>query len=218
MTEKSIEGQLDELGFVTGSINEVILTTMNPDGTPNAAPMGALRVGPDTLEIRPFKTSKTYRNLLGHGRACMNITADPGLFLVTAFKEESFEGFRGASFERDMRLEDSNAYLFIEVVKSFEISEDRARFTCKVASVEVCDPMPRAFSRGVAVAIEAIVHATRIEVFTREAKQAEVERLIKRFFECKNVVERVSAPDSKEARVIIELERLIACWRDRERR
>lgn len=218
MTEKSIEGQLDELGFVTGSINEVILTTMNPDGTPNAAPMGTLRVGPDALEIRPFKTSNTYRNLLGHSRACVNITADPGLFLVTAFKEERFEGFRGASFERDMRLEDSNVYLFIEVVESFEISEDRAGFTFKVTSVEVSDPMPRAFSRGVAAAMEAIVHATRIEVFTREAKQAEVERLIRRFFECKDVVERVSAPDSTEARVIRELERLIASWRERERR
>jgi hypothetical protein len=218
MTEKGIEFLLDELGFVTGSINEVILTTMNPDGTPNAAPMGALRAGPDALEIRPFKTSKTYRNLLGHSRACVNITADPGLFLVTAFKEECFEGFRGASFERDMRLEDSDAYLFIEAVESYELSEDRAGFTCKVVSVEVCDTMPRAFSRGAAAAIEAVVHATRIEVFTREAEQVEVERLIRRFFECKDVIERVSAPDSKEARVMRELERLIACWRDGERR
>ncbi len=94
MTGKSTEVLLDELGFVTGSINEVILTTMSPDGTPNAAPMGAQRVGPDALEIRPFKTSKTHRNLLGQGRACVNITADPGLFLVTAFKEECFEGFQ----------------------------------------------------------------------------------------------------------------------------
>ncbi len=117
-----------------------------------------------------------------------------------------------------MRLEDSDAYLFIEVIKGFEISEDRAGFTCKVASVEVCDTMPRAFSRGAAAAIEAVVHATRIEVFTYEAKQADVERLIRRFFECKDVVERVSAPDSKEARVMRELERLIARWRDRERR
>jgi hypothetical protein len=66
MKEKSIEIKLDELGFRTGSISEVILTTMNPDGTPNAAPMGALRTGPGALEIRPFKTSSTYRNLLGH--------------------------------------------------------------------------------------------------------------------------------------------------------
>lgn len=218
MTEKSIEGQLDELGFVTGSINEVILTTMNPDGTPNAAPMGALRAGPDALEIRPFKTSKTYRNLLGHGRACVNITADPGLFLVTSFKGECFEGFSGVSFERDMRLKGSDAYLFIEAVESLELSEERAGFTCRVVSVEVCDTMPKAFSRGAAAAIEATVHATRIEVYTREAEQAELERLIRRFFECKDVVERVSASDSKEARVILELERLIARWRERERR
>jgi hypothetical protein len=218
MKGKSIEVKLDELGFRTGSISEVILTTMNPDGTPNAAPMGALRTGPGTLEIRPFKTSNTYRNLLGHKRACVNITTDPGLFLETAFKGERFEGFRGASFKNDMRLEASDAHVIVEVVGGREVSDDRACFTCKVSSVELCKPIPRAFSRGVTAAIEAIVHATRIEVFTREAKQAEVERLISRFFECKDIVDRVSAPDSTETRVIRELERLIACWRERERR
>lgn len=218
MTGKSTKVLLDELGLVTGSIVEVILMTMNPDGTSNAAPMGALRVGPDTMEIRPFKTSKTYRNLLGHGKACVNITADPGLFLVTAFKGECFEGFGGVSFERALRLEGSDAYLFIEAIESLEPSEERARFACRVVSVEVCDTMPRAFSRGAAAAIEAIVQATRIEVFTREAKLVEVERLIRRFSECKDVVERVSAPDSKEARVMRELERLIARWGERERR
>ena len=218
MNGKSIEVKLDELGFKTGSICEVILTTMNPGGTPNAAPMGVLRTGPGALEIRPFKTSSTYRNLLGHKRACLNITTDPGLFLVTAFKEERFEGFYRASFKNDMRLEASDAHLIVEVGEGREVSDDRAFFTCKVSSVELCKPIPRAFSRGVAAAIEAIVHATRIEVFTHEAEQAEVERLIRRFFECKDVVERVSAPDSTEARVIRELERLIACWRERERR
>jgi hypothetical protein len=218
MTGKCIEVKLDELGFRTGSISEVILTTMNPDGTPNAAPMGALRTGPGTLEIRPFKTSNTYRNLLGHKRACVNITTDPGLFLVTAFKGICFEGFCRASFKNDMRLEASDVYVSVEVGEGRDVSDDRARFTCKVSSVELCKPIPRTFSRGVAAAIEAIVHATRIQVFTGEAEQAEVERLIRRFFECKDIVDRVSAPDSTEARVIQELERLIACWRERERR
>ena len=218
MNGKSIEIKLDELGFKTGSISEVILTTMNPDRTPNAAPMGALRTGPGTLEIRPFKTSNTYRNLLGHKRACVNITTDPSLFLVTAFKGERFEGFREASFKNDMRLEASDAHLIVEVGEGREVSDDRARFTCKVSSVELCNLIPRAFRRGVAAAIEAIVHATRIEVFTHEAEQVEMERLIRRFFECKDVVERVSALDSTEARVIRELERLIACWRERKRR
>jgi hypothetical protein len=97
-----------------------------------------------------------------------------------------------------MRLEASDAHVSVEVVGGREVSDDRACFTCKVTSVELCNLIPRAFSRGVAAAIEAIVHA--------------------RFFECKDIVERASAPDSTEARVIRELERLIACWRERERR
>ena len=218
MDGKGIEVKLDELGFRIGSISEVILTTLNPDGTPNAAPMGVLMTDSGTLEIRPFKTSKTYRNLLGQKRACLNITTDPGLFLVTAFKKELFEGFRRASFEHDMKLEALDAYVFVKIVGSRDVTDDHACFTCKVSSIDVCTLTPRAFSRGVAAAIEAIVHATRIEVFTSEAEQAEVERLIRRFFECKDVVKRTSAPDSTEAKVIRELERLIARWRERERR
>jgi len=82
----------------------------------------------------------------------------------------------------------------------------------------VCRLTPRAFSRGRAEAIEAVVHATRIEVFMRQGKRESVERLIKRFRASKDVVERVSAPESKEARVVKELERLISSWRDRESR
>lgn len=218
MNGKGIEAQLDELGFDLGSVSEAILTSVNPDGSLTAAPMGVLRTGPEILEIKPFKTSSTYRNLLGHERACINVTSDPALFLVTAFKEEGFKGFPKPSFSRGMRLDSSDAHVFIEVTESRDMSEDRARFTCTATSVEVCRPKPRVFSRGRAEAIEAVVHATRIEVFTREGRWERVESLIRRFSECKDVVGRVSAPDSKEARVIRELERLIARWRERERR
>ena len=72
---------------------------------------------------------------------------------------------------------------------------------------------PSSFSRGRAEAIEAIIHATRIEVFSKEGRLEDVERLIKRFAECKDVVERVSAPDSVETRVVGELEKMITVWR-----
>ena len=214
MVGVGVSHRLDELGFDMGSVSEAIVTTLNPDGTPNAAPMGVLRAEPETLEIRPFNTSITYRNLIGNPRACVNVTDDPALFLVAAFKREKLEGFKTASVDGDLRLEPSDASIFISVVDSRELSEIRSCFTCKVTGAEIHRPTPKVFSRGRAEAIEAVIHATRIQVFLGEGKAAAVERLIKRFNECKDVVNRVSPPESVEAKVIVELERLIDEWRD----
>lgn len=207
-----ISQMLGELGFTVGSICEAIVTTVNRDGIPSAAPMGVRRSGPDLLEVEPFKTSATYWNLLSNQRACVNVTDDPALFLVTAFKEEAFDGFPDARVDGNLRLNDSDAYVFVDVVENLDLSKIRSRFNCRATDVEISRASPRVFSRGRAEAIEAVVHATRIKVFAREGDAAAVERLIKRFNECKDVVNRVSPPGSSEGRVMLELERLIEEW------
>ncbi|UCD45582.1 MAG: DUF447 family protein [Candidatus Bathyarchaeota archaeon] len=210
-----IEWQLDELGFVTGSVHEAIVTTMSSDGSLNAAPMGVTRTGPETLELKLFTTSTTCANLLSNPSACVNVTEDPALYLVTAFKEADFPGFPVPSIDRDLRLGSSDAHVLIAVEKSLEESKLREVFNGEVSSVEVTRSLPRVFSRGRAEAIEAIIHATRIEVFSKQGDKERVERLIKRFRECKDVVNRTSVTDSNEARVIRELEKMIEGWRDR---
>jgi hypothetical protein len=211
---ENIEDKINTLGFVRGSICEVILTTINPDGSRNAAPMGIMRTGPISVEIKPFKTSNTYRNLLMNKIACLNITADPVLFLITSFKGECFKDFPDISFRKGMRIDDSDAHVFIEVESSQDIAVNRSRFICRATSIEVNKTTPIVFSRGKAEAIEAIVHATRIEVFSRNETWDKVENLIRRFHASKDIVEKVSAPDSMETKVVRELDRLIKGWRD----
>ncbi len=210
--EGATEGLLlDGLGFEEGQIFETIVTTMNHDGSVNAAPMGVVRTGRETLEIRPFKSSSTYRNLSSRPEACINVTDDPVIFLITAFKEEGLRGFEEPSLD-GIRLREADAHIFISV-QDLDESEDRARFTCNVDSVEVGEAGPRPFSRGRAQAIEAVIHATRIEFLYREGRVEEGEELVRRFGVCKDVVGRVSTPDSAEGRVIRELEQLIEGWR-----
>lgn len=207
-----IEEKLKALGFSEGPIYETALTTLNPGGSGNAAPMGVVMTGPSTLEIKPFKTSTTYKNLKKFGKACVNVTSDPGTYLATAFKEEDLPGFPVPHIDGELRLDHSDAHIFIESDSSDE-SERRATFTCRVLAVEVVNLKPRVFSRGRASAVEAIIHATRIKVFSEEGPRERVESLIKRFCECKDVVDRVSPPESTESRVIGELGRLIGDWR-----
>ncbi len=212
MTGPEFRGLLEEMGFQLGGISETILTTVNPDSSFNAAPMGVI-LASSGLELRPFKSSSTYENLLGIPKACINVTDDPGLFFLTAFKDQIIEGFSSLVIDEEMRLIPALAHIFVEVTETQDISESRACFTCNVNNIEAPTTIPRAFSRGRAEAIEAIIHATRIEVFSREGRLDDVERLIKRLTECKVVVERVSAPESVENRVVGALDTMIAVWR-----
>ena len=214
MSRAEIVELLDELGFSRGCIVETIVTTRRPDGSPSAAPMGITRTGPDILEIKPFKSSATYRNLLTSPEACVNVTNDPELFLVTAFKREIREEFARPLIQDDLSLEAAEATVFVEVLSCRDISEDRGCFVARAHSIEVHRPLPRVFSRGRAEAIEAIVHSTRVETYLRMGRRLDVEKLNKRFSECKEVVERVSSPDSAELKVIRTLETLIGRWRE----
>lgn len=213
MTGPEIGKLLDEIGFQMGGISETILTTVKPDGSFSAAPMGVHRVSHEVLELRPFKSSTTFINLINNPKACINVTDDPGLFFATTFKGKTVEGILDPVIDEDMRLIPASAHIFVDASRSGDISEIRACFACRVKEIIAPAMMPRSFSRGRAEAIEAIIHATRIEVFSKEGGLDDVENLIKRFAECKGVVERVSAPDSVETRVVGELEKMIAIWR-----
>jgi len=115
-------------------------------------------------------------------------------------------------------LRTADASIHVEILRGNDISENRGCFVCKVNSVEVHHPSPRVFSRGRAEAIEAVVHATRIEEYIRLGHLSDAEKLNKKFNECKGVVEKVSTLDSAELRVVLALENLIKGWREEKSR
>ena len=54
---------LDDINLEPGIIYETIVTTLNPDGRPNAAAIGVTRVEGDKLELTVFQGSNTFENL-----------------------------------------------------------------------------------------------------------------------------------------------------------
>jgi len=217
MTGREIPELLDELGFSRGSTVEAIVTTRRADGSPNAAPMGIARVGPDLLQLRPFRSSETYRNLMRNPEACVNVTSDPELFLATALKQEMELGPMQPAINRDLSLDAADAAVFIEALSGNAASEDRGRFVCRANSITVRRHLPMVFSRGRAEAVEAVIHGTRIRAFLSMGRSAEAENLIKRIGECREVIRRVSSPDAAEAKVIEALEASIERWRGSHR-
>ena len=79
---------LGELGFTPNCIVETILVTRDGSGNLNAAPMGVKRIGEDILEVAPFLSSVTHKNLKHGSYASINLTQSPLLFYATAFKDD----------------------------------------------------------------------------------------------------------------------------------
>ncbi|MFB0543997.1 MAG: hypothetical protein ACETVR_04365, partial [Candidatus Bathyarchaeia archaeon] len=151
------------------------------------------------------------------GRGVVNLTYDVELFLETAFKRG---GARSEWFEKDSTtappaLKEADALFFVSVLREERFSERRSRFLCRAEWGRVRTPFPRAFSRGFAATIEAIINATRIEAFIREGKREEADELYQRLKKCGEIVERVSPVDSPNRRVLRDLETMIGEWMGR---
>lgn len=207
MKESEIGAVLDRLGFTEGSYSETILVTVNTIGSFNAAPMGVIRVC-DSLVVKPYKSSATYVNLQKSPQASINITDDPMIFLLAAFKGE----LEDAPRVDEWRVDGSDAVVIAEKRGEEELSDIRASFTLEPVSVRLYNEAPTVFSRGRAEAIEAVIHATRVKVFQSEGKLSEVMELLGKLEACFDVINRVSSKESTEREVSETIKELLERW------
>ena len=66
-----------------GVIVETVTTTINPDGTVNCAAMG-VEWGDEVIVVKPYRSTRTLRNLRATGAAVVNLTDDILLFTQAA--------------------------------------------------------------------------------------------------------------------------------------
>jgi len=213
MRTKKIDEILTNIGFSYAYLSESILTTWKPDGSINAAPMGIIRVDPNHLKVKPYKSSQTFLNLIKRPKACVNTTNNPELFLVTAFKQENLRAFSHPKFHSDLSIEQADATIFLEKMESRDISNERSSFVGEVSSIKILKKLPAVVNRGKAQAVEAIIHATRIEYFLKNKNLLEAKAQIDKFNICREVMGRVSSVGSPETRVVEALEKMIEQWR-----
>ncbi len=152
---------IEDFGIHEG-ISEIILTTISPDGVPNAAPMGLHRKG-GRLFARIYN-SKTLDNILIKPIAAANIVDDPALFVQSALSDiepERFELVDGFPL-----LKDAQGWIIFDC-------------TCKKGgNISVVELSPvkgkiierkfQPINRGLNAVIEATIHATRYVVLKEQ--------------------------------------------------
>ena len=82
----------------TAPILETVLTTINPDGSVNCAAMG-VEWGERRIVIKPYRGTRTLRNLRATGAAVVNVTDDILLFSQAALGDPHPPTRRAASVD-----------------------------------------------------------------------------------------------------------------------
>jgi uncharacterized protein len=169
-------------------ILETVVTTINPDGSVNCAAMG-VEWGEQRIVIKPFRGTRTLRNLRATKAAVVNLTDDILLFSQAALGDphpptRTAAGVEGAVLEdacswREVRVEDVDA------------NERRARVTTLVVGGGVGREF-LGFNRASHAVLEASILASRVRMLPAEEIAAELRRL-------QVLVDKTAGPLEREA-------------------
>jgi hypothetical protein len=160
-------------------ILEGIVTTVSEKGTLHIAPMGP-RIGPglalDRFELRPYRTSNTYRNLKARGEGVFHVTDDVLLLAQAAIGVEfdPAPALRPAQRVSGWILEGACRYHEFRVIE-LDDREDRARLVVET----LADGLLRqflGFNRARHAVVEAAILATRIAFLPRAQILSEFSR------------------------------------------
>lgn len=210
---------MEEIGLSGKSPAEIVLTTFSPDKRPHASVAGITTMEGSKVLLRIFTDTKTFRNILRHRAAVINIVKDVNLLASIALREFPLFGKISLKFETSGRvnapiLAKTDVYVETEVarVKREKISDEIgtsevAYIVAKVKNIKVTNPSPHLFKRPEFFVVESAILATRIKEALKRGR-GEVAR--KKFLELSEYVEKCRriAPRSKELNLMIKIKGL----------
>ncbi len=154
-------------------IQEVIVTTRNPSGSPQIAPMGIRRRG-DSVVIAPFRPSKTLDNLLARRSAVVNFTDDVRVFAGCLTARCDWPVTDADQVDAP-RLAESLAHCEL-ALSDVEEDEVRPRLICRPVLEVVHRPF-QGFNRAQAAVLELAILTSRLDRLPREKLEDEIQYL-----------------------------------------
>ncbi len=173
-------------------IIETVVTTRGADGTVNCAAMG-VEWGDETIVLKPFVDTATYRNLTASRAAVVNLIDDVRVFARAAISDPQFPTFPAVAV-RGAVLADCCSWREV-AVRSIDPAPPRSRIETAV----VHRGMHRefvGFNRAAHAVIEAAIYATRLHILSREFVNSEFTRL-------QMIVGKTAGPRELEAMALL---------------
>jgi uncharacterized protein len=173
-------------------IIESIVTSMNAEGAINFAPMG-VEWGEETIVLKPFLETTTFRNLRETRVAVVNLTDDAMLLAQGAISSPQFPWIP-ATVVRGAVLEAACSWRELEVA-TVDDTPPRSRIEGRVVHRGLRREF-LGFNRAKHAVLEAAILATRTHLIPAEEIRAEYARL-------QVIVDKTAGPREREAMAML---------------
>ncbi|MBA2459379.1 MAG: DUF447 family protein [Gemmatimonadales bacterium] len=173
-------------------IVESIVTSMDPAGAVNFAPMG-VEWGEATIVLKPFLETATFRNVAASRVAVVNLTDDAMLFAQGAISSPTYPAFP-AEVVRGVVLEGACSWRELEVI-SVDDTPPRSRIEARVVHRGFRREFV-GFNRARHAVLEAAILATRTHLLPAEQIRAEFEKL-------QVIVDKTAGPRERDAMALL---------------
>jgi uncharacterized protein len=174
------------------AIVETVTTTINPDGTVNCAAMG-VEWGDETIVIKPYRSTRTLRNLRATGAAVVNLTDDILLFTQAALGDPQPPTRPTATIDGAV-LADACSWREVTVA-AIDASGPRASVTTRVVGRGAGREF-LGFNRARHAVLEASIIASRVSRLPAAEIRAELGRL-------QVLVDKTAGPREREAMELV---------------
>jgi uncharacterized protein len=177
---------------VRAVIIESIITTTDAEGRVNFAPMG-VEWGEETIVVKPFLETTTFRNLRDTGAAVVNLTDDVLLFARAAISNPQYPTTPAVRV-RGAVLEAACSWRELEV-RAIDDTPPRSRIETAV----VYSGFRRefiGFNRARNAVLEAAILATRTHLLPAQQVRDDYERL-------QVIVDKTAGPREREAMALL---------------
>ena len=154
-------------------IIESIVTTVALDGAVNVAPMG-VEWGDETIVLKPFLETATYRNALATRAAVVNVIDDVRVFARAAISNPEYST-EPAVAVKGVVLSDCCSWRELEV-RTIDSTPPRSRIEGAVVHRGARREFI-GFNRARHAVIEAAIYATRLHLLPPEHIESEMQRL-----------------------------------------
>ncbi len=173
-------------------IVESIVTSVDADGAVNCAPMG-VEWGDDTIVLKPFLETATYRNVVATGAAVVNLVDDVRIFARAAISNPVYPTVP-AAVVTGVVLADCCSWREVRA-KTIDSTPPRSRIETRVVHRGTRREFI-GFNRARHAVLETAIHATRLHLLPREFIDSELARL-------QVIVDKTAGPDEHEAMALL---------------
>jgi hypothetical protein len=191
---------LGSIGMEKGLLYETIVTSVNEDGTSNAAPIGVICKNKKEIVLYLHHGSRTVRNIKRNNSFIVNILKDPMVFVESTIDDLSNSYFE--NYKNEFYIKDTEAFLMARVTSLKDVEREdklgislttvlKAEVTDIVKKKECVEPLNRAIY-GI---LEGLVYLTRMEMVS-----GDMEKLYRhRMGEISRIVNKVGGEEHKRA-------------------